>query len=271
MPTSSLSALESDPSFLRSLGVQLRILHALLMREIITRYGREGLGFLWVFIEPMIFTLGVTALWAAAGMNHGSSIPIVAFAVTGYSSVLLWRNCASRCTMAIPPNVALLYHRNVRVLDLLWTRVLLEIAGATVSFIVLSLFFISIGWMPLPADLAGVLQGWVLLAWFGTVLALVIGAGAAYSETVERLWGPASYLLFPLSGAAFMVDWLPPNFREVVLLLPMVHGVEMLREGYFGAAVRTHYDVSYMVVSCLVLSLAGLFLVRGASRRVQIT
>lgn len=271
MPTSSLPALQSGPSFFRSLGVQLRILHALLMREIITRYGREGLGFLWVFIEPMIFTLGVTAFWSAIGMNHGSSIPIVAFAVTGYSSVLLWRNCATRCTMAIPPNVALLYHRNVRVLDLLWTRVLLEIAGATTSFIVLSLFFISIGWMPVPTDLLGVLQGWVLLAWFGTALAITIGAGAAYTETVERLWQPASYLLFPMSGAAFMVDWLPPSFREVVLWLPMVHGVEMLREGYFGTTVRTHYSVGYMAIFCLVLSLTGLFLVRGASRRVLIT
>ncbi len=270
MLTSPSSALPHRPSFLSCLGVQLRVLHALLMREIITRYGREGLGFLWVFIEPMIFTLGVTALWAAAGMNHGSSLPIVAFAVTGYSSVLLWRNCATRCTMAIPPNIGLLYHRNVRVLDLLWTRILLEISGATISFIVLSLFFISIGWMPEPADLLGVIEGWVMLAWFGTVLALTIGAGAAYTETVERLWGPASYLLFPLSGAAFMVDWLSPSFREIILLLPMVHGVEKLREGYFGSAVRTHYDIGYMTICCLVLSLVGLFLIRGASKRVQI-
>lgn len=125
--------------------------------------------------------------------------------------------------------------------------------------------------MPAPADLLGVMQGWIMLTWFGAALALAIGAGAAYTETVERLWAPASYLLFPLSGAAFMVDWMPPNFREVVLLLPMVHGVEMLREGYFGAAVRTHYDVGYMSICCLLFSLAGLFLVRGASRRVQMS
>lgn len=270
MQTNSSLTMESRSSFIQSSQVQLRVLHALLMREIITRYGREGLGVLWVFIEPMIFTLGVTALWTAIGMNHGSSLPIVAFAVTGYSSVLLWRNCANRCTMAIPPNIGLLYHRNVRVLDLLWTRILLEVSGATVSFLVLSLFFISVGWMPVPVDMLGVLHGWVLLIWFGAALALTIGAGAVYSETVERLWGPASYILFPLAGAGFMVDWLPTNFREVVLLLPMVHALELLREGYFGTTVRTHYDVGYVSTCCLVLSLIGLFLVRGASRRVQI-
>src|SRR5689334_5920129 len=106
------------------------------MREIITRYGRDNIGFLWVFLEPMIFTLGVTALWYGTRLSHGSNLPIVAFAVTGYSSVLLWRNCANRASMAVPPNVGLLFHRNVRVLDLFVSRILLEIAGATISFIV---------------------------------------------------------------------------------------------------------------------------------------
>ncbi len=151
----------------------------------------------------------------------------------------------------------MLFHRNVQVIDVLLTRIVLEIGGATGSFIVLSLFFIFIGWMPVPVDLLQVVFGWVMLAWFGASLALLIGAGAAFSPIVERLWHPAAYLLFPLSGAAFMVDWMPANLQQVVLLLPMVHGVEILREGYFGNVVRTHYDIGYMAVCCLVLSLGG--------------
>ena len=234
------------------------------MREVITRFGRDNLGALWLIAEPMIFTIGIVALWTATGMNHGSSLPIVAFAVTGYSSVLLWRNCANRTIMAIESNLPLLFHRNVKVIDVFLTRILLEIAGATASFAILATFFTSIGWMTAPVDLLKVIFAWFMLAWFGSALALAIGAGTAYSQIVEKLWGPASYLLFPLSGAAFMVDWLPSAFQKIILLLPMVHGVEMLRDGYFGNAVRTHYDVGYMAVSCLVLSLAGLYLTRDA-------
>jgi capsular polysaccharide transport system permease protein len=255
-------------SLLRSFAVQRRVLGALMMREIITRYGRENLGFLWLFVEPMIFTLGVAALWTAVGLNHGSSLPIVAFAITGYSSVLLWRNCVSRCCMAIQPNLNLLYHRNVRVLDIFLTRIVLEVAGATISFSVLSLIFIWSGWMTAPVDMLRVLAGLAMLTWFGFSIALLVGAGTAYSETIEKLWHPASYLLFPLSGAAFMVDWLPPAFQNTVMLLPMVHGVELLRDGYFGNAVRTHYDIGYMSACCLILTLCGLLLVRGAGRRV---
>jgi capsular polysaccharide transport system permease protein len=259
----------TNSSLLESLGIQRRVLHALLMREIITRFGRKNLGVLWLLGEPMLFTLGIVTLWSAVGLHHGSSIPIVAFAVTGYSSVLLWRNCASRAGGAIAQNKQLLFHRNVRVIDVLVTRIVIEIGGATGSFIILSVLFIFVGWMPIPGDPLEVVFGWTMLAWFGTSLALVIGAGTAFSEVVERLWHPVSYLMFPISGAAFMVDWLPDGLRTIVLLLPMVHGVEMLREGYFGNAVRTHYDLGYLVICCLILSLAGLYVVQEANRRVE--
>jgi capsular polysaccharide transport system permease protein len=257
------------PSLMRSFALQRRVLHALMMREVITRFGRENLGVLWLVLEPMIFTLGVTTLWTAAGLHHASPIPIVAFAVTGYSSVLMWRNSANRVSAAIVQNKALLYHRNVQIVDVLLTRAVLEVGGATGSFITLSLIFIYLGWMPVPVDFLEVIFGWVLLAWFGTSLALLIGAATAFSEIVERLWHPTAYLLFPMSGAAFMVDWLPARMQKVVLLLPMVHGTEMLRAGYFGDVVKTHFNAGYIATWCLVMSLAGLYLVRVAARRLE--
>lgn len=254
---------------LRSAAIQMRVIRALLMREVITRYGRHNVGVLWLVGEPMIFTLGVAALWSAAGMSHGTGLPIIAFAITGYSSVLMWRNSVSRASSAIQHNLNLLYHRNVQVIDVFITRIVIEMAGATGSFIVLGLFFTLGGWIQPPEDLMLVVCGWLMLAWFGLALALVVGAATAYSEVIERLWHPTSYLLFPLSGAAFMVEWLPRGGQEIVLLLPMVHGVELLRAGYFGSSVRTHHDIAYMAICCLVLTLVGLFLVRDAGRRVE--
>jgi capsular polysaccharide transport system permease protein len=256
-------------SLRQSLAIQRRVIRALLMREVITRFGRENLGVLWLIMEPMLFTLGVAGLWTAAGLHHGSSIPIVAFAITGYSSVLLWRNTVSRCNSGIQQNINLLYHRNVRVIDVFITRIVLEMAGATASFIILAVFFTGIEWIEPPVDVLWVLVGWTMLAWFGAALATLLGAATAYSEIVERIWHPAAYLLFPLSGAAFMVEWLPPAARETVLLLPMVHGVEIIREGYFGDIVRTHYDLSYMAAVNLVLTLIGLALMRDAANRVE--
>jgi ABC-type polysaccharide/polyol phosphate export permease len=253
----------------RSLAIQKRIVGALLLREIITRYGRHNIGFLWLFVEPMMFTLGVTGLWNLLKSAHGGSIPITAFAVTGYSSVLLWRNSVSKCVSAIAPNFSLMYHRNVRVIDIFAARIFLEVAGASISFTALALVFISVGWMELPADILQVLFGWALLIWFGASLGLTVGALSERSELVPKLWQPISYLLFPLSGAAFMVDWLPPAFRDTVLLLPMVHGLEILREGYFGVGAHAHYSVGYMSAVCMGLTFFGLALAREAGRRAE--
>ena len=238
------------------------------MREMLTRFGRHNIGFLWLFFEPMMFTLGVTALWTLAQATHGSNLPIVGFALTGYSSVLLWRNMPARCIGAITPNLALMYHRNVKVIDIFASRLLLEVGGVTMSFMVLATLSWGIGWLKLPEDILKVIAGWVLLAWFGASLAIFLGSLSEESELVEKIWNPAAYLLFPLSGAAFIVDALPPAAREVILFLPMVHGVELLREGFFGSAFKAHYDIPYMMLWCIGLTLLGLAKMRAIGRTV---
>lgn len=252
-----------------SARIHARVVGALLMREILTRYGRHNIGFLWLFVEPMIFTLGVAMLWTATKATHGSNLPIVAFAVTGYSTVLLWRNTASRCTRAIEPNMGLLFHRNVRVTDIFFARALLEIAGATISTIVLIAMFIALGLMRVPYDLLTMLTGWLLLAWFSIGLGMTVGACSEVSEVFDRLWHTFTYLAFPLSGAVFMVDWLPSSAQQVILLVPMVHAVELIRSGYFGPAVTTHGSAIYLAVSALMTTLSGLLLCAQLATRIE--
>lgn len=257
------------PGLVLSARVQARVLGALLLRELLTRYGRHNIGFLWLFVEPMLFTLGVAMLWTATRATHGSNLPIIAFAVTGYSTVLLWRNTASRCTRAIEPNLGLLFHRNVRVADIFVSRALLEIVGATISTIVLMSAFIAVGLMSPPYDLLTMLTGWLLLCWFSIGLGMTVGACSEFSEVFDRLWHTFTYLAFPLSGAIFMVEWLPSAAQDAILLVPMVHAVELIRGGYFGPTVTTHGSPGYIAVSALVVTLSGLLLSARLASRIE--
>ena len=250
-------------------AVQRRVIFALLMREVLTRFGRHNIGFLWMFVEPMVFTLFVAGLWALIRTVHSSELPIIAFAVTGYSSVLMWRNIPSRLVHAIEPNAALLYHRYVRVLDIYIARSLLEIVGVAISFFGLVGLFYVFGWLPLPEDWLRTLLGLSLLAWFGFSLGTCVGALSERSILVEKIWHPLSYVMFPLSGAAFLVDGLPTVAQPIVLMFPMVHGVELLREGYFGSVFVAHYSIPYLVIGNLVLTLLGLAQTRVVSKRVH--
>ncbi|MGB9604808.1 MAG: ABC transporter permease [Bryobacteraceae bacterium] len=256
------------PSVIRSLKIQGRVIGALLMREIITRYGRHNIGFMWLFVEPMMFTLGVLALWTALGL-HKVALPIVAFTLSGYATVLLWRNTINRCGNAVEPNRALMHHRNVRIIDLYAARIILEIAGASISFLILSALFMATNLMDLPDDLLKIILAWFLLAWFSLDMAMIIGPLSVLSESVDRVWHVASYLFLPLSGAFFMVDWLPKYAQELVLWIPTVNCTELLREGLFGSQARAHYDLGYVVLVNLLLMLPGLLLVRYIGSRVE--
>jgi ABC-type polysaccharide/polyol phosphate export permease len=174
----------------------------------------------------------------------------------------------ARCIGALAPNLSLLYHRNVRPIDIYVARLVLEVAGATMSFVFLVLFFNFIGWLEFPEDVLQVVAGWCMLAWFGGSLALLLGALSEQYESVEKLWHPASYLLFPMSGAAFLVNALPVLAQKLVLFLPMVNSTEYLREGYFGSGMTAHYDLFYTTMVNTALTVLGLAQVRKIGREV---
>lgn len=259
-----------EPADVQSLrkawGVQSRVIGALLRREMMTRYGRHNIGFLWLFVEPMIFTLGVTTLWTLTRSVHGSDLPIAAFAVTGYSSVLVWRNMPSRLIGSVEPNLSLMYHRNVKVLDIFLSRLVLEIGGVATSFVVLTLFFAALGWLSLPEDVLKVAEGWGMLAWFGCSTAMFLGALSHRVELIDKFWHPCAYLLFPLSGAAWLVDSLPQDMQNIVLWLPMVHGIECVRDGFFGSHFTPHYDLGYVALFCTIMTGLALIQIRSVEK-----
>lgn len=242
--------------------VNRRVLGALLIRELLTRYGRNNIGFLWLFVEPMLFTLAITAIWTATRGLHGSDIPIVAFALTGYSSILLWRNATSRCVDAYKTNMPLMYHRQVTLVDVYFARIILEVLAVSTSFVVLALALYAFGWLDPPEDVLQVLGGWVVLAWFAAGLALTVGSLSEKWHAVGRLWPPFAFILFILSGVAFLVETLPPSLREIALWLPMINALEYLREGWFGSQFTAYYNMGLAAAECLVLTFVGLSLAR---------
>lgn len=264
--TSYVSSLKD---FYRSLKIQLRVIYALLMREIITRYGRKNIGFLWLFVEPMIF-VAVIAFFRSLIRIEKDGIEIIPFAVIGYSVVLCWRNGATKVTKAVSSNSGLLYHRNVTVLDVFLARIWLEIFGALISFLMLSSIFYAFGMMSLPSDFLYMAYGGMLLAWFTLAFSFVIGSLCELSDVIDRFWSLFKFVLFPISGVMFFVHWLPEMFREYILYVPMVHFTEMIRHGYYGDIIPTYESLAYIIWCNLGLSFVGLMLIRYITHKAEL-
>lgn len=256
-------------TFRQSLAIQFRVIGALLMREIITRYGRKNIGFLWLFIEPLLMTLLIVLMWKFLRADRFSTLNIIAFVITGYPMAMMWRNASNKAIGSISANISLLYHRNVRVLDTLFSRMLLEIAGATIAQITIMAILVAINWIEPPQDIFYMLLAWMLMAMFAMGLGMIICSIAYHIEPFGKIWGTLSFVMLPLSGAFFFVHTLPVQAHKYILWLPMVHGTEMFRHGYFGSSVTTYENPWFLLIVNLSLLLIGLVMVKNFSEGIE--
>lgn len=245
--------------------IQRQVIGALLLREMSSRFGRENLGFVWLFAEPALLggTIGLVHHLSGHGLPGGLSIPV--FWVLGYVPFYMVRSIVNRAPVAIAGNQGLLYHRRVTVLDVLLARNILEGAAVIGTMGVFMAFFgITLGvW---PHDPALVVIGLVLMWGICHGISLLLASLAVYTELVERLTHLVTYLSLPLIGAFFMVFWLPPDAAEGALWIPTVHCFEIIRRGQFGHAVPTTFDIPYVLACIALLNLLGMAALRKARR-----
>ena len=110
---------------------------------------------------------------------------------------------------------------------------------------------------------------WLLMALFALGLGLLICSIAFKFDAFGKLWGTFSFVMLPLSGAFFFVSTLPQQAQEYVLWIPMVHGTEMFRQGYFGSSILTMENPWYLLLCDLVLLFIGLAMVAEFSKGVE--
>lgn len=251
-------------------GRNVRVIKALMIRETVTRFGREGLGFLWLIGEPLMFCIGVLVMWSLIKPEYEHGVRLGPFVMTGYMCLLLLRHQSAYSLGALQGNIGLLYHRQINVLSVYITRNLLEFLGSTAAFVVVYVVLIILGQVTAPKDWSLLVGGWMIMCWTSTGFALSLSALSLRSEVMERLVPLIQYTLIPISGAFFMVEWIPDKYREPYLLLPFPHGIEMVRAGVFGEFVPTHFNAWYAIMAGGILNLAALILLADARSRVDI-
>ena len=245
--------------------IQRRVIGALLMRELSTRFGRENFGYLWLFLEPLMLGGAIGLVHHLSGHGLPGNLNPLVFWVIGYVPYYLLRSVVNRAPSAIFGNQSLLYHRRITVLDIMISRNLLECAAVlgTMSVFVLAFGMIFGEW---PREMPKIIIGMTLMLGFAHGLALLIAAGSVYSDLFERLTHLVTYLSLPLTGAFFMLFWLPTELQQAALWIPTVHCFELIRNGQFGTVVPTQYDIGYLLAWIAALNLLGMAALRRARR-----
>jgi capsular polysaccharide transport system permease protein len=249
------------------LRAQGRVLVALMLRDIKTRFGGNELGFLIAIAWPLSHILILLAINSSLGraVPYGESAAL--WFATGIIPFTAFSYMSRFIMFGIWMNRPLLGFPAVKITDVLFARAIVELLSAAMVVLIMFAIFwaCDIDFMPRDTVQAA-------LALFAMMLlGLGLGVLNAPIAAVVPFWATGYTLLIIVfwiaSGVIFVPDALPEPARTYLSYLPVLQGVEWMRSAYyegFGAGILDRsYLVSFGVVSLFIgLALERLVRVR---------
>lgn len=238
--------LRCRPTLRESGRVHWTVLRALLVREMLSRFGRTKLGYLWAFLPPMLLTLLLFSVFSFVGRQTPEGVSLLGFLITGITAFQGFATLSAQMSAAINSNRPLLYFRQVSLFSLLTGRFILDSLTNLTIFATLALALPLTG---APLEIDAPLQ--VLAALFGmhllgAVIGILMGVGSEYFPALAQIRAVIVRVLFLSSGIFFYANELPPNVRDLLLLNPLFHCLELLRDGFFPTYTSDYGSGAYI-------------------------
>jgi len=243
------------------LVVTRRVIWALIMREARTRYGRSDLGYAWAIIDPLIEFSLLMVLFTAFGRVSPIAVSLPAFLISGLMPFHLFRDCMSRGSTAASANAALLTYPQVKVMDVVAARVLLETATflvVYVSFVFVIVFAVGDQFSAFVDEPRKMIPAFLGLFYFGFCCAVFSSSMNRLTPIWGSIWGYLSRPLWFLSGVFFTLSHLPNNARRYMTYNPVAHVLEWWRSGTLSAFESTAYSPLFVLGTATVLLFIGL-------------
>lgn len=253
------------PSFfpsLQSWKVQCRVIGALIMREVQTRFGRNNIGYLWAFAEPLTLLALFYALFHYMGRFGGIEYNLTAFLATGIITFTSIRSMANSLPAAVNASKGLLVYPQVTPLDAIIARAILQSA----TFFVILFTILGAAWLfdlaPPPHDFLSTLIALGLFIFLGFSIGLLQHGILAILPLAAHVISPLWRILFFTSCVFYTMSDLPHAAQEIIYYNPLAHGIEMLRHAYFVGYESPIKNYNYMLIWSGICLLMGFLIER---------
>lgn len=240
----------------QALAVQQRVVHALFLRELRTRFGKYRLGYFWAVLEPALH-LAVNLLIFGYFMSRAMpTISFSVFLVNGIVPYMMATGIALRSLNAIEANQGLLSYRPVHPVDTILARALLE----TLIYAAVYTLLMVLLWLcgeTVQVDNFPMLVGvWLMLALLGVGMGLIFMVLGHASPEMDKLLPIAIKPLYFVSGIMFSVQIIPAEYHWLVDWNPLLHAFELMRHAVFPA--YPLYGISFVYLAGFTLCSLGL-------------
>ncbi len=251
-----------------SLTIFKSVILALFLREIQTRFGTKSLGYFWAIFDAMIMVLIFAGLKSAISENAMPGLDFPVFLATGFLAFFLWKNIVSKSMGAFSSNAALFNYVQVKPIDTIFTRVLIEILVSVMATLVFLFIGLFIGLDVAVKDFNMVMLAVIWLCLFGFAIGLFSAVIATFYETFAKILNVVMTPLLFISALMYTVDSLPPMLREIVLWNPLVHFMEMIHGNYFNVLNASYVNYEYMFYWTFVPLFLGLYFYTKAEKKI---
>lgn len=222
------------PAIRDALSTQARVVHALILRETLSRYGDHKLGFMWALLEPLFFVTVIAGAMSLSRSDMPSGMPLVPFMITGFVPFIMFRNAMNQLKSSINSNRVLLGFPQVTIFDVLLARILLESGVMLTVFVVILGMANLLGFDVRVENPLGVLSVCICLLMIGSGLGFVLATLAPIIPSSGQISGILfGRPLFLTSGLFFTASSIPDPFRTWLLYNPLLHLMELLRSSFF--------------------------------------
>lgn len=240
--------LDQSRALLQAARLQLRVIGALILREVRTRFGTSRLGYIWALAEPIVHFLVLSWLYMALMRLPIAGMSLALFFMSGVIPYFVFDKTANRLAGSINANRALLHLALVKHVDVIVGRALLELATMLVVFIVLMTGMYAFNQLQNTLIQPLILAKAMALLW---LIGIGVGATNAVLNSLFKSWDMifrmATRPLYLLSGMFYMGERVPSPMRDWVAYNPLIHGVELFRSGIFPGYGGTFIDMTYLV------------------------
>ncbi|MFG1205874.1 hypothetical protein V5F79_02565 [Xanthobacter flavus] len=260
-PTRHAPARHAAETWAAASGMHARVVGAVIMRDLQTRFGTGYFGFLLGLIMPLGHLTIAMVIMTVLGRLPPIGTSNATFSMTGVLPFVLWLYSHRQIMIAYQQNRPLLYFPGVDIGDLLAARVILEISSGTlvVVFVLSALALMGYDVMPAypAAFLGSLIAAWVL----GIATGLIFGNGGALFPGLLMLGNLLGPLFWITSGIVYLPDLLPERAREAVSYFPLCQAVDMLRFSFYPEYYSSFYDPYKIYPTLLFMVLFGSALV----------
>ncbi len=240
--------------------IQKSVVFALLFREIKTRFGEYKLGYLWAIINPVLHISTFILLWSLTGRTAFRDISLPLFLTVSIVPWFCFSDIVSRGMKAVESNKSLFNYHNVKPVDTVISRIILEVLTHLSVFCLIILTLTIIGYNTAIQNLLLFIIAWILLLLFSSGVSLIVGYFANTFKSFEKIVQFVLRLLYFSSAIFYPIDVMPQKARNILLFNPVLQIIELFRASYFESFNLKYVDFIYLIIWSLSLIFIGLML-----------